>query len=393
MAMPIFWRLIYGYSVILLMSVALSSYSILQLGQLSSSARTALNGDSRMIDYQEKLTDVFLSEVRYAGKFLITHARPLHDQLRQFKGDFVRYMDELKALTESPEIKARLARVEEFHLRYHELFDQEVQYVRAGQPYAQTRYREEKEKVLESVLGELVSLKAHLQNHLRDKLETIVSAARTTRNIAVATTIALLGLGIALSFAISKSIVKPLSELRRATENAEDDFHYRSDLSRIPEIHDLAVVLRNEKQRLQDAARTNASFVGSITDQFAMPLISINKRLSYLKQELIPNVTPEQTKHIDILAAEVERLIGRFSRLRQPSKVPGYVGRHEPRNAVETREPRASTRRTFHDSDSFVARAEQDLRAVIARARDLYAGSWNAIRGSIVAGIWKGEKR
>ena len=77
MRIPIFWRLLFGYSAILLLSVGLSTYSIIQLGGLSTTARAALDTDSRRIGNVEKLTDALLSEVRYAGRFIITHAEEL----------------------------------------------------------------------------------------------------------------------------------------------------------------------------------------------------------------------------------------------------------------------------------------------------------------------------
>jgi CHASE3 domain sensor protein len=391
MAMPIFWRLICGYSVILLLSVAITSYSVLQLGQLSSSAHTALNTENRMIGYEEKLTDVFLSEVRYAGKFIITHSKPLHDQLQQFKGDFARYMDQLKASTEAADIRARLARVEEFHARYHQLFDQEVQYLHARQTYAETRYREEKEKVLENLLGELVSLKAQLQKQLEDKLENIQTAAQRTRSIAIMTTIALLGFGIALCFLISTSIVKPLAELSRTAENTDDEPNSDLDVWRTPEIRSLAIALSNARRRLHDASRMNESFVRSITSEFGTPLISINKRLIYLKEELSAQMSREQTKQMEILAAETERLIRRFSELPQKANLPVAVEKRE--SPATSGEPRNRRDQSFNESDGRNRRRKPGTNAVIARAQELWAGSSNAIRVSRTAEISKGEKQ
>lgn len=372
MAIPIFWRLMWGYLAILLLSVATSSYSVVQLGQLSNSAHSALYAENRMITYQEKLTDIFLSEVRYAGKFIITHASPMHDQLQQFKADFLRYMGEVKALAESTEVKERLARIEEFHLRYHELFDQEFRYIKARQTYAATRYREEKEKVLQSALAELDSLKAHLQKHLEDRLGSIEQAALTTRSIAVVATLALLGFGIALSFGVSRSIVRPLSELTRKTENMEADFDGNSDSSRMPEIGRLAAALSKAKRRLQDAARANASFVHSVTDQFATPLISIHKRLSYLKEKLSPDVATEQAKHIDIMAAEIERLINHCSQLPQQSAIP-VAATPEPQSAVWRRERGVSEPRRLVGAQRLFRRTEQRIKILIARAQELWA--------------------
>ena len=212
MRLSIFWRLTSGYAVILILFVGISSYSIIQLGRLSSTAREALDMDSRLIGYQEKLTDIFLSEVRYAGKFIITRSGSLHEQFLQFKTDFLRDMGESQLLATAPDIKARLSRVEELHLRYQDLFDQEVRYVRAGQRYAESRFQQEKEKVLESVLGELDRLKRQLQRNLHDKLETMERVGHIARTIAGLTTLVLVGLSVALSFVISKSITTPLGE-------------------------------------------------------------------------------------------------------------------------------------------------------------------------------------
>ncbi|HET8563675.1 MAG TPA: hypothetical protein VFM35_07385, partial [Candidatus Binatia bacterium] len=170
MAIPIFWRIILGYSIILIASVGLSLYSIVQLGMLSDTVTTTLNVDNRMIDSQERLTDAILSEVRYGNKFVITHASTLLDQFREFKKDSTDYLGELNTLAHSATTKARLARVQEYHVRYHDLFDQETKFVTARQTYAESRYREEKEKIVERILAELQRLKEELQRNVHRKL-------------------------------------------------------------------------------------------------------------------------------------------------------------------------------------------------------------------------------
>jgi CHASE3 domain sensor protein len=219
MQIPIFWRLILGSLGILLLSIAACLYSIIQLGTLSRTARAALDGDHRMIGYQESLTDAFLSEVRYGGKYIITQAEDRHEQLRQFKNDFARYMKELKSLTQSEEVADSLSRVEQLHSQYHELFDREAGYIRAKQPYAQSRYLQERDKVFDSTLRELEDLKALLQTNLQEKLEGIDHAARTARQIAIITTLIVALLGVLFSVKLSKSLaVAPIQQLGIETE-------------------------------------------------------------------------------------------------------------------------------------------------------------------------------
>jgi len=192
---PIFWRLVLGHAGILFLSVTASLYSIAQLTTLSGNARAALELGHRMIGYQEALTDAFLSQVRYGGKYIITHAEDRHDQMLQFKADFARYMEELKSGRHSEAISASLARIEQIHRQYHELYDREVAYIRAKQNYAQTRYQQERDKLLETALSEFQRLKTLLQNNLQAKLESMDRAARTARQIAIAMTLAVVLMG------------------------------------------------------------------------------------------------------------------------------------------------------------------------------------------------------
>lgn len=317
MQLSIFWRLTVGYLVILFLSVAVSSYSILQLERLSNTARATLRVDNRMIAYGEKLTDSFLSEVRYAGRFIITQSSALHDQFRQFKTDFSRYMAESKSLAPSPDIETRLSRIEDLHDRYQELFDREIGYLKARQPYSESRYQQEREKVLESSLRELERLKGHLQKNLNEKLGTMEKSARRAQTIATLSTAILLGLGLVLSFVISRSITTPLAELRRlAVPQSAQDRDSASTFARIPEIRQLAESLHEARQRIHQSARTNAAFVDMINEQLTTPLVSLKTRLTYFDENLTKMVSPEQRTALGIAIAETENLIQRCIALR-----------------------------------------------------------------------------
>lgn len=211
MRIPIFWRLMLSHLGILLLSGAACLYSIVQLGALSESARAALDGNHRMIAYEEALADAFLSEVRYGGKYLITHTESRHDQLRQFKKDFINYLELLKRVGQPESISPSVSEIERLHVQYHELFDREVEYIRVGQTYAQSRFQQERDKIVESALNELDQLKAQLRAKLQQRIAAIEQGARTTRRIAIVTTLVVLFLGTLLSMKVSRSIEVPLS--------------------------------------------------------------------------------------------------------------------------------------------------------------------------------------
>jgi hypothetical protein len=309
MALPLFWRLILGYAAILMLSVGTSTYAIVQLGELSQTARVAVDTDYRTIAQQENLTDAFLSEVRYGGKYLLTQSPSSYDQFRQFKNDFLRYLGELKASGTTVETSTQLVRVEQFHQSFHGLFEQEVRYIKAGQPYAQSRYQQERDKILDNMLRELARLKDRLEKNVHDKLEGLGGNARAARNIAIATTLILLIIGTALSLKISTSVTTPLRDLTKRSMNELADEQIDTQLSSIPEIQELSLVVARQKQRLLRAALDNAGQVERVTEELAARLISLKKQLNGLKTGHEATLAPGGRASIDTLIEDTDRLV------------------------------------------------------------------------------------
>jgi methyl-accepting chemotaxis protein len=310
MAIPIFWRLMLLNSGILILSVTACLYSIIQLGSLSHTARTTLDSDQRMIGYQETLTDTFLSEFRYGGKYIITHLEDRYDQMGQFKSDFVRYMREIKSLAQSQETITLLSRIERDHRRYHELLDQEAGYIRANQRYAQSRYQQEREKILESVLGELARLKEQLRTRLQDKLVSMERAADTARGMAMVTTLIVSLLGIFLSLKIGNGITIPLKELKRRTEavSSKTD-HSRWIATQLPEIQELAQAIEQKQQSLRHNAAVNDGLRDQITDELMPQLLSLQNRLERLRRETDGPTSSQVKASINDATKDTERLI------------------------------------------------------------------------------------
>ena len=65
MKISLFQRLVIGYIVIFSMVVAASIYTIYQLGLIRRATHSVMMLDNRIIDFQQKLTDSLLSQLRY----------------------------------------------------------------------------------------------------------------------------------------------------------------------------------------------------------------------------------------------------------------------------------------------------------------------------------------
>lgn len=309
MAIPLFWRLILGYAAILLLTISTSLYSIVQLGALSQSARAAIHTDYRTIANQETMTDAFLSEVRYGGKYLITQSPATYDQFVQFKNDFLRSLRELKGAAIPDAIVNQLSDLEHLHHGYQDLFEQEVRYIKARQPYAQSRYQQEREKVLDNTLRNLARLKEQLQQNVQDKLEQMSGSAHTARKITIVTTLMLIVLGTTLSLKISSSITKSLSEFKRQTQEEISGPEHSMPPSQLPELQELSVALTQRIRQLNEAVEKNASLVLQLTEDLAARLIAQKARLRDLGAESQMTMTQNKQLSVASLIADTDRLV------------------------------------------------------------------------------------
>jgi CHASE3 domain sensor protein len=341
MAITLFWRLILGYLAILLLSVGATLYSIVQLGELSQTARVAIEIDYRTIAYQENLTDAFLSQVRYGGKYLVTQSPASYDQFRQFKNDFLQYLTELKSAGADSEINAQLARVERLHNTYHELFEQEVRYNKAGQLYAQSRFQQERDKLLDNTLRELARVKDRLEKNVHDKLEHMGGSARAARRIAIATTLILLVFGTGLSLKISASVTKPLLALKNRTQDDASDPALNAQLSSIPEIQELSNVLTERIRRLQQSAESSGNQLEQFTEDLAARIISHKTQLNALKTASKEAPSQQSQSSMDKLIAETNDMIRYCAELNASAAAQREIIKLSPRTALAITEKKS----------------------------------------------------
>jgi hypothetical protein len=379
MALPLFWRLTLGYAAILLLSVGTSIYAIVQLSELSQTARVALETDYRTIAQQETLTDAFLSEVRYGGKYLLTQSPSSYDQFRQFKNDFLRYLSELKAAGTSAETSTQLVRVEHLHQSFHDLFEQESRYLKAGQPYAQSRYQQERDKILDNTLRELARLKDQLETNVHDKLGRLGGTARAARNIAIATTLILLIVGTALSLGISTSVTKPLVALTSRSKNESADMNGILQLSSIPEIQELAEVLARQKQRLRRAAIDNSSRMEQVTEELAARATSLKRQLNELKANNDSVMTPQGRASIATLIGDTDGLVQYCAEINAAAAARTEVMKLAPQTAEQLKaEP------TMLGTDAWLIRELPDTAAATQSASTPIAARWANIFAPLV---------
>lgn len=322
MRLSIFSRLIIGYLSLLLLATGVSVYAIIKLSLIKNVTHSIIAVDNNFADLNKKLTDALLSETRYEKKFLIMQDSVLYDSFMQAKEDFGQYLNEALIIADSPDVKDLLDRVKKYHEKYQALFNEEVEFLKTGKQYSRILYKKEKEKVTDSIIEELKTLKILSQERIFDKIKNLGEAGTRAQIFAIAITTAALLFGGFLSVFITRSITVPLSVMKKKTrEIAKGDFEANLDLPSPPEIGELASALNLMCSKLKEVDKMKSDFFSLMSHELRTPLTSIKEGTNLFLEGLGGEITEKQKKLLTIIAEESNRLIELVNSLLDLSKM------------------------------------------------------------------------
>jgi len=319
--LSLFYRLILGYLAVFALVIAVSFYALRELQRFDDITQSILDTDNRILDYEKKLADSFLSQVRYERKFVIAKDQALYREFRKFKGDFERYLNEVLMIAD-PKVLALLNQIKEDYERYQDLFAKETAHIKAHQEYPQSWYNAAKNRSTDTILESLEKLQTERQLGTYRKVRELADAGARARDAAVTITIASLLFILVLSLLMARSITKPIAILKNKTrEIAKGRFDGDLRLSSPPEIGELAASFNLMCRRLGELDKVKSEFFASMSHELRTPLTSIKEGTGLLLEGVGGATTEKQRKLLTILAEESNRLIGLVNSLLDLSKM------------------------------------------------------------------------
>ena len=310
MRLSLFSRLVLGYLVVFALVTTVSIYAIGELRRIEEITRSILDRDNRVLDYEKKLADNFLSQIRYERKYTIAKDQALYREFLKFKGDFERDLEEALAVAD-PKSADILSQVKQDYFAYQDLFAKEMVHIKADQDYSQEWYNKEKSKFSDTVLGSLDRLQSERQQDTYDKVRDLADAGAHAHRAAVMITLVALVIILMLSFIITRSITRPISILKKKTRDiASGRFVADLEVTSPPEIGELAASFNLMCQKLNELDKMKADFFASMSHELRTPLTSIKEGTGLLLDGVGGTATDKQRKLLRIVAEESNRLIG-----------------------------------------------------------------------------------
>jgi two-component system sensor histidine kinase GlrK len=319
--LSLFSRLILGYLAVFALVTAVSVYVLANLDQFDGLTRSILNVDHNILDYEKKLSDSLLSEIRYERKFVIAKDEALYREFLKFKADFENYLSEASVLADSS-AAGSLRQIREDHTRYQELVSKEIALIKSRQNYPQTWYKNEKAKATDHILETLDRLGADRQQATYQKVRELADAGGRARRAAVLISLASLAFIVTISFFMTRSVTKPIALLeQKTTDIASGKFEGNLKISSPPELRDLAAAFNFMCRKLNELERVKADFFASMSHELRTPLTSIKEGTGLLLEGIGGPITEKQQRLLNIVAEESRRLISLVNSLLDLSKM------------------------------------------------------------------------
>lgn len=322
MKLTIFPRLMIVYFTIFFLVMLVSVYAIFKLHQLNKGTRHILRVENRILDYDEKLTDSILSQLRYAKKYLITKDIVLYNQFLSVKENFNKFLADVTLIADTPEKKDSLIKIGAYYKRFESLVEKEIELVRSNQPYPKRWYEQELEQATDRILEELKSLETSSRRDIQTRMEKLGDAGASARKLAITMSAIAILLVIGTSYFITHSITKPLTLLTDKTkEISEGIFECHLQITSPPEMEKLARAFNSMCAQLKMVDKMKSDFFSSLSHELRTPLTSIKEGISLLQDGVGGIITDKQKRLLAILSEESKRLIHLVNSLLDLSKM------------------------------------------------------------------------
>jgi two-component system sensor histidine kinase GlrK len=310
--MTIYWKMMLGFMIIILLMGAVDAYILLELNKVSDTTKSTLTRDVYSVDLSKQLRTTLFDEERYAQKYLVsgdtTYFALFLDQSRLFQ----QLMDSLGHQPAGGSMRKLVAEAERRH-SWHFALIQDV-HMAHGLPAGGLRPREQQARtdtldLLYKNFDDLIHLK---QLAVAASVFEVELTTERSANIALLLTIGTLLAAITLAFVLTRTITRPLKVLMRGTEQVARGSFEQIQVNTRGEIAQLADAFNTMSDSLKQANAVRAEMMQHISHELRMPLQTMYAIYYLLTEQKAGPVTEAQTRLLHSIRDNIDK-IARFS--------------------------------------------------------------------------------
>lgn len=318
--LSIFWRIMIGYLLVILILMIIISYSLIHLNKMTLIMNGVIYSDQQAVDLEKQMIDSFLSQVRNIQKYFVTGDAAFLNLSQTSQANFQEYYQQLEPKLSSAEEKDLADKVLASFRDNNSLLEKEVN--SKNQENFSASESAVKEDMAEGATRDLDSLVSLRQKRILEKIQDLrAMGSRATLMVQALILISLFS-AVYVAFMVTKGIIKPLQKIKKMTTVvAVGDFNQHVDLDSPPELAELARSFNQMSDQLKQLDEMKSGFISHVSHELRTPLASMKEANNLILEEAGGTITEKQRRFSMIIEQGIKKLTKMIDDLLDLSKM------------------------------------------------------------------------
>jgi two-component system sensor histidine kinase GlrK len=316
----IFWRIMIGYLLVILLLMIIIAYSLVNLDRMTKSISAVIYSDQQAVDLEKQMIDSFLSQVRNVQKYLVTSDRAFFNLSQVSKANFMEDYIRLAPRLGSAAEKELADKMMLLFRDYHALLEMQTRSLDHGSfsPFEQVAMDGKAEEV-SAALNNLANMR---QQRIVDKIQDLrAMGSRATFMVQALVAVSLFS-AVVVAFLVTRGINRPLQKIKKMTTVvSRGDFDQRIELDSPPELAQLAGSFNQMSDKLKQLDEMKSGFISHVSHELRTPLASIKEANSLLLEETDGRIDEKQRRFLVMIEQSATRLTKMIDNLLDLSKM------------------------------------------------------------------------
>ena len=314
MRLTIFWRVFLAQTILVILVLAVSLYPLFQLNRLTDLSTDILASDYACIDEEERLLQIFFSQMRSAEKYLSLQDAVFYGYFTRGNRDFEHSLDAVANLVDTPYERVVVEDIRDAYARYAASLIPGI----AQQSIWQTQ---------RDTLRDNIARGIRTLTQLReDMIDAKTAAARdqAARAAAVMRWLTIIGIGatICLAYALARGVSKPLRTLTKELRHiGRGEFRRTLKVHSPKEVGELSQAFNWMSFRLAELDEMKTDFIAHVSHELRTPLTAIQEGTALLLEEIPGPLSTQQREILAVVRGHGEQLFLNLSSVLDLSKM------------------------------------------------------------------------
>lgn len=303
-------RMLIGSSIVILMVVVVSIFSIITIYQLNQVSKTLVFRNNTIRSLAKKLQELVLSMEESEKKLILLKKKEYHEVFSESAREFATTLKSLKGLIKDPRVVDQIERTSGLFETYRHIVgnafskggEEGVQRLASVSPI--------NEEIANEIISALDQALLINEENIDASLSKLEGKGAAAGKLALLICSLSIMIGVLIYFYLSRTISRPVRLLEKATHHvSKGEFDHQVPIHSQDEFGNLARSFNEMAVRLKELDELKSDFISLLSHELRTPLSIMREAVSLLKDEVLGKIGDKQREFLVILSQEVERMI------------------------------------------------------------------------------------